>query len=89
MPVYEYSCKCGTTFERLLRMDRMREPLAHPCPKCGEKGVEQKPTAAGFIDPIRLGRKRPNSGFTEAMARVKEQHPLGNFDMSIGTTGIF
>lgn len=88
--MYEYKCRsCSGTFESLRSMSRMREPLEESCPACGVPGmIEQAPTTAGFIDPIRLGRKRPNSGFTEAMTRLKQNHPLGNFNTNHGMTGI-
>ena len=33
MPVYEFECKCGHTFEELVRMDTK----SHECPRCHKK----------------------------------------------------
>jgi len=77
MPNYDYIClACQYTFEEFLRMKDNDKPCKTPCPKCGEKKVEQYiPSAPPVIDPVRLGIVRPDSGFKEVISKIKTAHP--------------
>ncbi len=44
MPLYEYSCRCGTQFERLARMDAP----APMCPDCAGKTRKRIARQTGF-----------------------------------------
>ena len=42
MPFYEYKClACQESFEEFLPMKQRKKPETKPCPKCGEKRVQQ------------------------------------------------
>jgi putative FmdB family regulatory protein len=77
MPNYDYMCMaCKHTFEEFLKMKDNDKPCKKPCPKCGEKKVEQYiPSAPPVIDPVRLGVRKPDSGFREVMSKIKAAHP--------------
>lgn len=84
MPIYEYACKeCNVSFEKVLRIAQMKEPLAEPCPACNATdSLEQCVTRASIGDPIKLGIKRPDQGWNEVLGKVKQAHPKGNWSNS-------
>jgi len=88
MPVYEYSCAtCGASFERLLKISQMEDPLAQPCPECEAEGqIDQLVTSAAICDPIRLGIKRPDSGWNDVLGKVKQAHPKGTYQSRFSPT---
>ena len=77
MPNYDYICKaCSHTFEEFLKIKDHEKPCKKPCPKCGEKKVEQYiASAPPIIDPVRLGIRKPDSGFKEVISKIKQAHP--------------
>lgn len=77
MPTYEYSCSsCENKWEESHKISERKTPESLPCPKCGAKTVTQGIfTAPPFGDPVRLGLIKPNSGFKEVIAKVKERSP--------------
>jgi len=81
VPLYDYEClKCNTRFERMKKMNAMDEPLSEPCPECEAVGhIEQSITSAALGDPIRLGVKRPDSGWGDVLSKVKAAHPNGHW----------
>ncbi len=82
MPIYEYGCSnCNTIFEKILKMSEMLNPISEPCPVCNsESTIQQMATAAAIGDPIRLGIKRPDSGWGDVLSKVKAAHPKGNWN---------
>jgi putative FmdB family regulatory protein len=82
MPIYEYGCsKCETVFERLLKMSEAELPVSEPCPECGSEGtIDQRMSMFAMGDPIRMGIKRPDSGWGDVLNRVKKAHPKGSWD---------
>jgi hypothetical protein len=59
----------------------MEQALTEPCPDCETEGtIVQLATAAAFGDPIRMGIKRPDSGFGEVLGKIKKAHPRGNWN---------
>jgi putative FmdB family regulatory protein len=81
MPIYEFNCsKCETTFERILKMSEADNPLSEPCPECDSQGtVDRLVSTFAVADPIRLGIKRPDSGWNDVLSKVKSAHPKGNW----------
>jgi len=77
MPNYDYICQdCKHTFEEFLSIKDHDKPCKKPCPKCGKKKVEQYiPSAPPVIDPVRLGIRKPDSGFKEVISKIKAAHP--------------
>lgn len=78
MPFYDYRCKeCEHTFEEFFRMAERSKPCKQPCPKCGKKKcVEQYIASAPAVcDPVRVGVRKPDSGFREVISKIKKAHP--------------
>jgi putative FmdB family regulatory protein len=77
MPNYDYRCdKCEHTFEEFHLIKDRAKPCKKPCPKCGEGKVSQFISSAPvLIDPVRLGVRRPDSGFKEVISKIKSAHP--------------
>jgi putative FmdB family regulatory protein len=77
MPLYEYSCsQCAAHFEKLLKIVDRNLPVDQSCPECKSPGtVSMAISAANFGDPISLGIKRPDAGWGEVLAKVKQAHP--------------
>jgi putative FmdB family regulatory protein len=78
MPNYDYRCKlCDHTFEDFLRMADRKKPCKKPCPKCGKtKCIEQYiGSAPAACDPVRIGVRKPDSGFKEVISKIKRAHP--------------
>jgi|10_taG_2_1085330.scaffolds.fasta_scaffold18494_2 putative FmdB family regulatory protein len=44
MPIYEYKCKCGNAFEKLMKMNADTPP----CPKCGDPKPIKQVSAGSF-----------------------------------------
>jgi putative FmdB family regulatory protein len=84
MPIYEYSCsQCDERFEKLLKFSQMTEPLAEACPTCNTEGsITQMASTFSLGDPVRLGVKRPDAGFTEVLSKIKQAHPKHNMGNS-------
>ncbi len=81
MPNYDYRCKeCEHTFEEFLRMADRNKPCRKPCPKCGKtKCIEQYlPSSPALCDPVRIGVRKPDSGFKEVISKIKRAHPRNN-----------
>lgn len=90
MPYYDYKCDgCDSTFEVRKSYEQRHEPANDACPNCGSSGqISLMPSAASIGDPIRLGVKRPDAGFTEVMNRIKHNHPHHKMKQSFGGTAI-
>jgi putative FmdB family regulatory protein len=81
MPFYDYKCgECGHTFEEMLRIADMEKPTKKKCPSCGKKKVEIVVGAPSIVDSVRVGITKPDKGWQEVMAKIKEAHPRN--DMS-------
>lgn len=81
MPIYEYFCEnCETQFEKLLKMSEIDLPVSEPCPICNIEGkIETMNSTFALGDPIKMGLKRPDSGFGEVLSKIKQAHPKGNW----------
>jgi putative FmdB family regulatory protein len=77
MPMYEYQCgSCNVVFERQRTMSKMLEPETEPCPECSAETVKKVIlTAPGLADPMRLGLRKPDSGFREVLHKIHEKTP--------------
>ena len=79
MPFYDYKCAgCGHTFEEMLRMADVDKPTKAKCPSCKKKKVELVVGAAKVCDSVRIGVTKPDKGWQEVMAKIKEAHPRHN-----------
>lgn len=83
MPTYDYQCKaCGYIFEKKLLMKDNLLPESEECPKCNKKEVKQYlGSMPEFVDPIRLGRKKPDSDFNDRLKQIKKNSPGSNFNI--------
>ena len=77
MPNYDYRCEtCDHTFEEFHPIRDREKPCKLPCPACGGGPISQFiASAPALIDPVRLGVRRPDSGFKEVISKIKSAHP--------------
>lgn len=76
MPTYQYCCEsCEHEWEEFKRMDDRKEPTLKPCPNC--KKDNSIIIVIGNIpigDPIRLGRIKPDSNFTDVLKAINKKY---------------
>lgn len=78
MPIYEYECtNCKDVFERQYKIDDRNIPIETPCELCGGE-IQIKLNALGFVDPLRIGLRKPPGWFSDKIKEIKKKHPLGN-----------
>jgi putative FmdB family regulatory protein len=83
MPFYDYKCSgCGHAFEEMLRMADIEKPVKKKCPSCGKKKIELVVGAPAVCDSVRIGVRKPDNGWKEVMAKVKQAHPRHNMRSS-------
>lgn len=84
MPAYDYKCKeCGHCFEENHLIKDRDKPTKKPCPECGKENcVSQTFGAAAIVDPVSIGRRKPDSGFREVLHKIHEGMPKSNLDKS-------
>ena len=74
MPFYDYKCSaCQGVFELFLPMKQRKKPEVQPCPKCGEKRVQQIILSSPNVG-VDLGMDihKAKGGFKDAMQRVAD-----------------
>lgn len=71
MPLYQYECSCGHTFEELAKVEE-RESV--PCPKCGVTG---KPTIAPAHFDYRMGVDLDFPTMADKWAKLQRQKASG------------
>ena len=82
MPTYVYGCKkCKIEFELVLPMANNHDPDGENCEVCGAKSsIRLLPSWGGAVgDSVALGIKQPDNGFKDVLAKISENHPLGNY----------
>jgi putative FmdB family regulatory protein len=77
MPTYDYRCKkCNHVFEKSVSMKDDLLPTKDPCPACNKSGeIVKEISAPGLNSGDTLGLKKPDAGFREVLAKIKEKHP--------------
>lgn len=77
MPFYNFKCnKCEHAWDDLLLLKNRDKPCKSPCPKCNEKKCVVREIGAPIMsEPHKMGLKRPDQGFREVMAKIKQHHP--------------
>jgi hypothetical protein len=60
----------------------MEKPTKKKCPSCGKKKVELVVGAPSVCDSVRIGVRKPDKGWQEVMAKVKQAHPRHNMRSS-------
>lgn len=77
MPTYVFQCKtCEHSFERLLKIANMDEPLSENCPECGKPSVQRIVGGShAFMTPESLGRKKAPEEFRNWLSAVKKVNP--------------
>lgn len=83
MPIYDYKCSdCGHTFTQNLRIAERKQPIESPCPECEKEGnITQVIGGGAVVDPVRIGRIKPESGFNEVLRNIKKGNPGSNFNI--------
>lgn len=82
MPAYDYKCqKCEHVFEQFRTIDKRNDPSL--CPKCGSVRVEMSfgGSSVKIGDPVHLGIKKPDKGFTDLLKNIKKNHPKGGMKL--------
>lgn len=82
MPTYEYQCeKCEHYFTLFTSISNMNQAEEQPCPNCSELAVKKVMFTAPTIgDPVRLGIRRPDGGFTEVLQKIHAKNPGSNIN---------
>jgi len=77
MPTYIFQCKtCKHSFDRLLKIADMDDPLSENCPECGDLSIQR--TVGGcyaFMSPEALGRRKAPEDFRNWLSAVKKANP--------------
>ena len=82
MALYEYVCEdCGYTFDEFLPMEDRDNPTKEPCPECKTGTVIKPLSKLTVCDSVRVGLRRPDSGFKEVQAKIAQHHPHHNMNM--------
>lgn len=87
MPTYHFHCKkCDKHWEDTIKIAEMDIPLKKACPECKKRGgierLIEAPKIVGGVDG--QSSLRHDGAFKEVMAKVKENHPAGNWDNKTG-----
>jgi putative FmdB family regulatory protein len=81
MPNYDYYCEnCSHKFEQFQKIKDRLKPCKKPCPNCKEKKVDMLIGAPAACDPIRIGTTKPDKGWQEVLAKIKEKNPRSNLN---------
>ena len=74
MPFYDYKClACQDVFEEFLSIKQRKKPETKPCPKCGEKRVQQIIVSSPNVGvDFSMDIHNPKSDFKDAMRRVSD-----------------
>lgn len=86
MPTYDYKCsECDHIFERSSMISERNIPETEPCPSCSKENCVHQyfgNGAAAIVDPVSIGRRKPDSGFKEVLHKIHEGMPKSNLDKS-------
>ena len=74
MPYYDYKClACQESFEEFLPIKQRKKPETKPCPKCGEKRVQQVIITSPNVGvDFGMDIHKAKGGFKDAMQRVAD-----------------
>ena len=82
---YAYICgECDHTFDRTLLMSERELPFREGCPACDVNGSIKRifvGESVVSIDPVRLGRIRPDRDFRNHLDSIHKNHS-GNIERS-------
>lgn len=90
----DYSCQeCNHKFRALTVVVGFREGVdrditKEPCPQCQKMGVVPDAGTVNYgsgpalIDPVRLGRIKPDAGFREVLQKIHANSPGSNLNQS-------
>ena len=75
---YVYICgECDHTFDRTLLMSERELPFREDCPACDVSGsIKRNFVGEGVaaIDPVRLGRVKPDRDFRDHLDNIHKHH---------------
>ena len=75
---YAYICGvCDHIFDRILLMSERELPFSYPCPACDVSGsIKRSFVSEGVaaIDPVRLGRVKPDRDFRNHLDNIRKTH---------------
>lgn len=85
MPNYSYKCTaCQHPFEQVELIKNRYKPSKKPCPNCGKKKVDMQIGVPSLCDPVNVGTLKPNSGYKECLAKIREKCPKNNMNTRYG-----
>ena len=77
MPLYDFRCECGHTWEASYTIAQRDAPLSEPCPSCQRTGHVERylPTGGhgGFCYTMERGVKAPDA-FKDVLRNIKKNH---------------
>jgi putative FmdB family regulatory protein len=92
MPTYPFQCKaCDHKFEKVILISKRDEPLAEPCPECGETGKVERDWSQNDVaicDPVRIGVRRPDKAFRDGVLGKLAKKPVYNKNTATGRLGM-
>ena len=75
---YAYICgECDHTFDRTLLMIDRELPFKESCPSCNVNGYVKRNfvrEGVAAIDPVRLGRVKPDRDFRDHLDNIRKAH---------------
>ena len=75
---YAYICgECDHKFDRTLSLSEREVPFKEGCPVCGVSGFVKRNfvgESVVAIDPVRLGRVRPDRDFRDHLDNIRKNH---------------
>ena len=75
MPLYDYRCgACKHAFEQFEKIDDRNKPTRKCCPNCNKKKVELVIGSPAVCDPVTIGVKRHDKGWSEVMSKFNKSN---------------
>jgi hypothetical protein len=57
-------------------MDHREKPTRKKCPRCGRKTVSKLVGNLAMVDPVNIGRIKPDETYREVLAKINEEQKL-------------
>ena len=77
MPWYDYQCRsCDHVFTEVLRLADYKKPTKRKCPECGRKTVGHILGNLSIVDPVNVGRIRPDNSYNEVISKINESEGI-------------
>lgn len=84
MPLYEFSCACGYTWNALFSLERYEEAKAgQPCPECGEMAQKLVSSGTNFtVKGFSLDNRRKNVDARKQRQKARVEKKVADGEMT-------